>query len=59
MTDKPYISSVMPDWFGPSMAAAQHQDALSRLPFWQRWLHQKFIAPRCPCCIYFKEKMNG
>lgn len=51
--------STMPDWFPDALGAAQHQDAMARWKWWQRWLHRKFIAPRCPACIYWKEKRNA
>lgn len=49
----------LPKWFGPSLVAARHADALSALPRWKRWLHRIFIAPRCPACMYWKENCNG
>lgn len=40
----------IPDWFGPALAIAQHQDRINSWPAWQRWAHRLFVAWRCPCC---------
>lgn len=43
-------------WFGPALAAAQHQDDIASWPWWARWLHRTFRAQGCPACIYWKRK---
>lgn len=43
----------IPDWFGPSLGAAQHQDRMNTWPRWQRLFHRWFIAHRCPACRYW------
>lgn len=41
---------------GKLFVAAQHQDQINSWKWWQRWLHRKFIARRCPACIYWNAK---
>lgn len=45
----------IPDWFGPALATAQHQDNLNNAYWWQRLLHRLFISWRCPCCQRWEE----
>lgn len=47
-----------PDWFGPMLGAAQHQDRMNSWPHWQRLLHRLFIARHCPACKGV-ERRNG
>jgi hypothetical protein len=52
MTDE--AKNSIPNWFGPSLAAARHQDEINRWPLWQRLMHQWFVARKCPACMYWK-----
>ncbi len=47
--------SEIPEWFGPALAVARHQDRLSAMPWLFRWLHKILIARRCQCCIEYKK----
>lgn len=43
----------LPDWFGPSLGAAQHQDQINSWPWWARFLHRTLRSKKCPACQYW------
>ena len=46
------------EWLGPSLAAAQHQDAIASWPWLFRKLHKWLRSHKCPACQYWKNDMK-
>lgn len=53
------VSRPMPEWFGPALAAAQHQDTINSWPKWARWMHKVFRSHKCPACQYWNGKRSA
>jgi hypothetical protein len=50
----------IPDWFGPALAAAQHQDEMKKWPWYGRLIHRIFVGKKCKACCYGrKEKVQS
>ena len=46
----------IPDWLGPALAAARHQDELVAKPWWFRLLHHVLTWRRCEACMYWRKE---
>jgi len=48
---EPVLKMEIPNWFGPALAIAKHQDQKASWPWYGRFFHWAFRSWRCGCCI--------